>query len=73
MGSDSSRCRRHDRGLATYRLVRHKPTISSSWCPAPANMPERETRHTQPLADLLRQLNLALRGWTTYFRHGVSR
>ncbi len=27
----------------------------------------------QSLADLLRQLNLALRGWTTYFRHGVSK
>lgn len=26
----------------------------------------------KPLADLLRQLNLVLRGWTTYFRHGVS-
>ena len=25
-----------------------------------------------PLADLLRQLNSALRGWTTYFRHGAS-
>ena len=27
----------------------------------------------QPLADLLNQLNLAVRGWTTYFRHGVSK
>lgn len=27
----------------------------------------------QPLADLLHQLNLALRGWTAYFRHGVSK
>jgi RNA-directed DNA polymerase len=26
-----------------------------------------------PLSDLLRQLNWALRGWTTYFRHGVSK
>lgn len=26
----------------------------------------------QSLADLLRHLNMALRGWTTYFRHGVS-
>jgi RNA-directed DNA polymerase len=26
-----------------------------------------------PLSDLLRQLNAALRGWTTYFRHGVSK
>ena len=26
-----------------------------------------------PLSDLLRRLNLALRGWTTYFRHGVSK
>jgi RNA-directed DNA polymerase len=26
-----------------------------------------------PLADLVRQLNSALRGWTTYFRHGVSK
>ena len=27
----------------------------------------------KPLTDLLRQLNPALRGWTTYFRHGVSK
>ena len=27
----------------------------------------------KPLTDLLRQLNSALRGWTTYFRHGVSK
>jgi len=28
---------------------------------------------SNPLSDLLRQLNSALRGWTTYFRHGVSK
>ncbi len=27
----------------------------------------------QPLSDLLRQLNAALRGWTVYFRHGASK
>jgi RNA-directed DNA polymerase len=27
----------------------------------------------QPLSGLLRQLNAALRGWTVYFRHGVSK
>jgi len=27
----------------------------------------------QPLSDLLRQLNGVLRGWTTYFRHAVSK
>jgi RNA-directed DNA polymerase len=27
----------------------------------------------QPLSDLLRQINAALRGWTVYFRHGVSK
>ena len=26
-----------------------------------------------PLADLLRRLNQVLRGWTNYFRHGVSK
>nr|MBA2599575.1 hypothetical protein [Actinomycetota bacterium] len=26
-----------------------------------------------PLSDLLRQINAALRGWTVYFRHGVSK
>lgn len=26
----------------------------------------------QPLSEILRQLELALRGWTTYFRHAVS-
>jgi RNA-directed DNA polymerase len=26
-----------------------------------------------PLKNLLHQLNLVLRGWTTYFRHGVSK
>ncbi|HVI18813.1 MAG TPA: group II intron reverse transcriptase/maturase [Gaiellales bacterium] len=28
---------------------------------------------SRPLSDLLRQLNRALRGWTVYFRHGVSK
>jgi RNA-directed DNA polymerase len=28
---------------------------------------------SNPLSDLLRQLNSALRGWTTYFQHGVSK
>ena len=28
---------------------------------------------SNPPSDLLRQLNAALRGWTTYFRHGVSK
>ena len=27
----------------------------------------------KPLSDLLRQLNPVLRGWTNYFRHGVSK
>jgi RNA-directed DNA polymerase len=27
----------------------------------------------QPLSDLLRQINAALRGWTVYFRHGCSK
>jgi RNA-directed DNA polymerase len=27
----------------------------------------------KPLSDLLHQLNSALRGWTTYFRHGSSK
>jgi RNA-directed DNA polymerase len=26
----------------------------------------------QPLSEILRQLELVLRGWTTYFRHAVS-
>jgi RNA-directed DNA polymerase len=32
---------------------------------------QQGTNH--PLSDIVRQLNLALRGWTTYFRHGVSK
>jgi RNA-directed DNA polymerase len=31
----------------------------------------RGTNH--PLSSLLRHLNMVLRGWTTYFRHGVSK
>ncbi len=27
----------------------------------------------QPLAELLRQINAVLRGWTSYFKHGVSK
>ena len=27
----------------------------------------------QPLSELLRQLNMLLRGWTRYFQHGVSK
>jgi RNA-directed DNA polymerase len=30
-------------------------------------------RTDQPLSDLLRQINAALRGWTVYFRHGCSK
>jgi RNA-directed DNA polymerase len=31
------------------------------------------TAHDQPLAVLLHQINRVLRGWTNYFRHGVSK
>jgi RNA-directed DNA polymerase len=31
------------------------------------------TGHNQPLAVLLHRLNRVLRGWTNYFRHGVSK
>jgi len=31
------------------------------------------TAHDQPLAVLLHRLNRVLRGWATYFRHGVSK
>jgi len=31
------------------------------------------TAHDQPLAILLHQINRVLRGWTSYFRHGVSK
>ena len=34
-------------------------------------MTRQGTNH--PLSDLLRQLNGVLRGWTNYFRHGVSK
>jgi RNA-directed DNA polymerase len=141
-GSSSARCRRHERGLATYRLVRYaddfvvmvsgtrqhaealrdevavilspmglrlseeKTTIVSidegfdflgfriqrqikqgtnlrcvyTWpsrkalasITAKVKAITRQGTH-QSLADLLRQLNLALRGWTSYFRHGVSK
>jgi RNA-directed DNA polymerase len=32
---------------------------------------QQGTNH--PLPTLLRRLNPVLRGWTTYFRHGVSK
>ncbi|MEU6019478.1 group II intron maturase-specific domain-containing protein [Streptomyces sp. NPDC047515] len=32
----------------------------------------REVEVNQPLDDLLRRLNMALRGWCAYFRPGVS-
>ena len=141
-GSDSSRCRRHTKGLATYRLVRYaddfvvmvsgtrehaeqlRGEVAGILAPMGLRLSEEKTttvhidegfdflgfriqRQTkqgsdklvvytwpsrkalasimatvkritkqgthQPLIDLLRQLNLALRGWTTYFRHGVSK
>jgi RNA-directed DNA polymerase len=31
------------------------------------------TGRNRPLRDLLRRLNLVLRGWTNYFRHGASK
>jgi RNA-directed DNA polymerase len=140
-GSDSSRCRRHERGLATYRLVRYaddfvvlvsgtrhhaealRDEVAQLLAPMGLRLSEEKTtivhidegfdflgfriqRQTKPgtnkkavytwpsrrslssimakvkaifrqgthqsLADLLRQVNLALRGWTTYFRHGGS-
>ena len=141
-GSDSSRCRRHERGLATYRLVRYaddfvvmvsgtrqhadmlRDEVAGILSPMGLRLSEEKTtvvhidegfdflgfriqRKTkagsnklvvytwpskkalasimakvktiskqstnQPLADLLRRLNMALRGWTSYFRHGVSK
>ena len=141
-GSDSSRCRRHVKGLATYRLVRYaddfvvmvsgtrqhaealRDEVAEVLNPMGLRLSEEKTvvvhidegfdflgfriqrkikrgsnkqvvytwpskkalasittkvkaisrqgTH-QPLADILSQLNLALRGWTTYFRHGVSK
>ncbi len=140
-GSDSSRCRRHTKGLATYRLVRYaddfvvmvsgtrqhaeglRDEVAQVLAPIGLRLSEAKTAVVhidegfdflgfriqrkikkgsnklvvytwpskkalasimatvktitrqgthQPLADLLRQLNLALRGWTSYFRHGVS-
>jgi len=141
-GSDSSRCRRHVKGLATYRLVRYaddfvvmvsgtrqqvealKEEVATVLSPMGLRLSEEKTtivhidegfdflgfriqRQTKPgsnklvvytwpsrkalasimakvkmltrqgthqsLANLLRQVNPALRGWTNYFRHGVSK
>jgi RNA-directed DNA polymerase len=141
-GSDSSRCRRHDKGLATYRLVRYADDfvvmVSGTQDHAEAlrgevtqvllsmglRLSEEKTtvvhidegfnflgfriqrkrkRGTnqlvvytwpskkalasimakvkalsrqgtnQTLANLLVQVNWALRGWANYFRHGVSK
>ena len=141
-GSDSSRCRRHTRGLATSRLVRYaddfvvmvsgtrqhaealRVEVAEVLAPIGLRLSEEKTMVVhidegfdflgfriqrkikggsnkqvvytwpskkalasitatvktiskqgthQPLADLLHQLNLALRGWTAYFRHGVSK
>ena len=141
-GSDSSRSRRHNKGLATYRLVRYaddfvvmvsgtrshaetlRDEVAELLTPMGLRLSEEKTVIVHidegfdflgfriqrklkqgtnklcvytwpskkalasimakvktltrqgthhPLADLLSQLNLALRGWTTYFRHGVSK
>ncbi len=141
-GSDSSRGRRHARGLANYRLVRYaddfvvmvsgtrqhaealRDEVAGVLSPMGLRLSEEKTtivhidegfdflgfriqRQTKPgsnklnvytwpsrkaltsimakvkmltrqgtnqsLADLLRQLNPALRGWSNYFRHGVSK
>jgi RNA-directed DNA polymerase len=141
-GSDSSRGRRHARGLANYRLVRYaddfvvmvsgtqqhaealREEVARVLSPMGLRLSEEKTtivhidegfdflgfriqRQTKPgsaklnvytwpsrkaltsimakvktltrqgtnqsLADLLRQLNPALRGWSNYFRHGVSK
>ena len=140
-GSDSSRCRRHVKGLATYRLVRYaddfvvlvsgtqrhaevlREAVAEILSPMGLRLSEEKTtivhiddgfdflgfriqRQTkrgtnrkvvytwpskkalasvmakvkaiskqgthQPLAALLNQVNMVLRGWTNYFRHGVS-
>jgi len=141
-GSDSSRCRRHTKGLATYRLVRYaddfvvmvsgtqqhaeqlREDVARILAPMGLRLSEEKTSVVhidegfdflgfriqrkpkpgsskqfvytwpsrkaltsimakvkaiskqgthQPLSDLLSQINLAVRGWATYFRHGVSK
>lgn len=79
--------RRH--GGAYYRIVRYADDFAITVCGARAvyTYPSKKallsvmakvraltgrSRHLT-LEDLLRQLNLVLRGWSAYFRHGVSK
>lgn len=67
------RIQRHTKRGTAKRFVYTYPSKASlSKVMARVKMLSRQGRN-EPLSALLRRLNPVLRGWTTYFRHGVSK
>jgi RNA-directed DNA polymerase len=64
--------RRTKRGTAKRFVYTYPSKTSLTKVKARVKMLSRQGRN-EPLSELLRRLNPVLRGWTTYFRHGVSK
>ena len=66
------RIQRHrKRGTAKHFVYTYPAKASLAKVMATVKTLCRQGRN-EPLSELLRRLNLVLRGWTNYFRHGVS-
>jgi RNA-directed DNA polymerase len=64
--------RQHERGTSKPFVYTWPSKTALASIMAKVKTITRQGTH-RPLADLLRQLNAALRGWATYFRHGASK
>jgi len=67
------RIRRHEKRGTGQRLIYTYPNKSALADVKGAVRTLTQGTTNWPLSNLLHQLNLVLRGWATYFRHGVSK
>jgi len=65
--------RRHKRGSPKHYVYTYPSAKAVKAIKAKVRALTNRSTTNQDLADLLRRLNATLRGWATYFRHGVSK